>query len=276
MTEPQHVKYVEFAKYSIADSQDPNNDKTTRKILIGDSTYTETPFHELFVERADNDIDDNADKKLFKNSQHLKLIYKSFQTDYHKKNACIYEQFSTYNAEYYHSFLLNNNKYLMVFDESGSNVYDIENDNWLLDKNDREIIYNDGYIPIDRVLLLTDEIFIITSHYELYFYFIDIKNDIAHPKLLKIWDLENTTVKYEEHGMIYTKFNIHTTTNTKEKIETTTLDLEIILFGDDTIDFFETFSKFNIKLSYVCNLKANSNSIANRLEKDKTSIQANG
>ena len=123
-------------------------------------------------------------------------------------------------------------------------------------------------IDQDRVVLITDEIFVISHHRDLYFYFID-KNDIAHPKLLEKYTIKENDhdLSYDEHGIVCTKIaktrqsHDHDTDhddNTGNKSVSncgsicTSLKFELIIFGGCETVFGESFMKIlvDLKLSY--------------------------
>ena len=235
---PYTITGIEFPQCSTANTQDHNYSKPN--IIIGGAGDHETTFVDLQV-----------------SMQYGKyiLIYKSFEKDYKKlhghlfmKNYAMKHRKITepkIKACGFHSFLINKNKYLMVFRlNEGSNVYDIENDNWLLNKNDETVVYSDS-IGQDRAVLVTDEIFVISFDKELYFYYID-KNDVVHPKFLKRYTIKRNNGKYKQHGLVCTNLKTQTISDDARA----SLTFELIIFGGSETVFGESFIKFFVDLSY--------------------------
>ena len=239
---PYNIQRIEFSHCSVVNAQDSKYSK--RNIIIGGVLHKQVTFLDAQVS--------------LKDGNHV-IEYKSFKKDYQKLHARLHMTNSTTipfefldDAEECHSFLINDNKHLMVFNDEGSNVYDIENDTWLLNKKDESIIYSRvDVIDDDRVLLITDEIFVISYQKDLYFYFIN-KNDVAHPKLLKKYTIKQEKVSYEQHGLVCTK--LEQTNDVKPLSKTgntcTLLTFEMIIFGGRNIVFGKSFIKFIVDLSY--------------------------
>ena len=104
------------------------------------------------------------------------MTAKSFDKDYGKSNAnmkqCLGED------ESFHAFLVRNNKYLMLYDEVGLNVYDMINDKWLLKTCNTKFCFETW--TEERAILITDDIMVVSQDSMLEFYFIGKSQDVDH------------------------------------------------------------------------------------------------
>ena len=76
------------------------------------------------------------------------------------------------------------------------NVYDIENDNWIIDEN---IELNVGIDDNARSLLVCNKFFVLSCNQYIYIY--SIWHDIRKPKLIKIYKIKDETKQYSRHEM---------------------------------------------------------------------------
>lgn len=113
-------------------------------------------FHELIVDEDANSIN-----------------CESFENDCNQEFAnlqCIGER----DARYMHSYLVSNNKYLVVFyNNQLYNVYDMQNDKWMLNRvnqGEKGLSQNDA--EDSRSMVINDQIIILSKDMTVYFYFI--------------------------------------------------------------------------------------------------------
>ena len=114
------------------------------------------------------------------------MTFKSFENDYKKRFASL-KHCDLASAQNVQSYLIENNKYLVIFyRDEYYNVYDMYNDKWLISNN-----YNSRGLKVDRRrdgintsrdVLIHDEMIIRSSYKTLYFYFIG-SDCIRFPKL---------------------------------------------------------------------------------------------
>ena len=222
---PLQMSLVPFAKYS---SFPTNTPKTVQRRNIAVScidsvatTYNLGGFTELIL---NNNCNTNS------------IDYKSFAIDYGKKYADV-----TFggldDAQFTHSYLIRNNKYFIVFrHDLHYNVYDMENDKWLLNQNEKTLSKNDSLDS--RSVLINDEIIIISTKHQLCFYFIG-GDHITDPILIKQYQLTRRYgfVSFERHGMCIIDF--------------IDINKSISNAGDDYINDDELFQKYKYKIKIV-------------------------
>ena len=234
---PIRVHSVPFAQYShFPTNNDQNNQQSPnqrKNIIIGGFGSKDNGFYELIV-------DDNNTNS---------ISYKSFENDYKKQNANL-KRIGLENAKYTHSYLIENNKYLVVFKWGKHyNVYDIENDKWLLEPGKKKLTHNSG-----RSVLINDEIIIVSQQEQLYFDFIG-KNHMTNPLLIQQHKLKTRDVSFYGHGMciidfIQEKSSQQQSQNGSHK----TFKLKVLLFGGHSNRYsLSSFLYLNISLSYVSN-----------------------
>ena len=258
---PYCMRWVPFSRHS-AD----NDSYNTKNIIIGGNNKNEITFHEILVP---------SQSKPFKNNNNntCQITYKSLEIDpsWNKKCANL-DIFGKYSAALSHSYLIKNDKYLIVFDaNSGYNVYDIHNDYWLLDEQsmqiNRTLHYSDNNST--RSMLINHEIIVISCLGKLYFY--SIAYDITHPVLLHSYNIKskveiNTTTRnrlFMFHGMCCVDlYKISSKNNSDNSVSsekddpneevTTCLMFKIVLFGGYAISqsFLESFLCLDVILTY--------------------------
>ena len=229
---PIHVACVPFTGYShfpanidanITNQKSPPQKKN---IIIGGIRGNEC-FYELNVHDTGNSVN-----------------YKSFKCDYNKKFTnlkCI----GLDNAMYTHSYLVQNNKYIVVFKKNQCyNVYDLENDIWLLKKGEKKLkhVYHHG----SRSVLINDEILLISQHNQLQFYFIG-NHHVTNPILIEKYTLKTNNVSFIQHGMCLIDL-IKQESSQNQSYQTYTF--KIFLFGGYNNDFLKSFLCLDVLLSY--------------------------
>ena len=279
---PFHVQYVQFARYSIMPyqritTQPPHgntsatNNTNQKNIIIGGAyrlPESQSSFYEIDLALSKNSKNEKLDK----------LVYTSFATKYNASNARI-----KHNAKWTHSYLVNDSKYLIVFDRYiGYNVYDIMNDNWLLGSNNTTISYTDHGA---RSLLLNEEILMVSCSDVLDFYYIG-NDHITKPIEIGSQELQATFgIDYLFHGMCCIDFKIeyqstngnsNSNSNSEDqdenKIENSDIETidrnfvcTIFLFGCsqnlDDAKFLDSFLKLKIRIFVPSIFKTNKKSI---------------
>ena len=181
-----------------------------------------------------------------------------------------------------HSFLMRNNKYLMIVDCEGSNVYDIKNDKWLLDSNNGKFYCDDWYD--DRAILISDDILALSSGNTIEFYFVgkmknknvntinthdesQLVDQITSPKYLTSYDIkyDDVNAKFENHGMVCTNLNIIDGDDDDNK-NVCQLKFNVVLFGvvsrlDNEFLFVDLGIMLSYNYNYNCNLNSNTSDI---------------
>ena len=229
---PIHVACVPFTGYSHFPAnidENGNNQKMSQQkknIIIG-GLRGEECFYELSVHDYGNSID-----------------YKSFKYDYNTQFTSL-KHIGLDNAINTHSYLVQNNKYIIVFKNNQCyNVYDIHNDIWLLKNGEKELkhVYHHGA----RSVLINDEILIISQYNQLQFYFIG-NHHITNPILIDKYTLKTSNISFIQHGMCIIDF-IKQESSQNELHQTYTF--KIFLFGGYNNRFLKSFLCLDVLLSY--------------------------
>lgn len=256
---PINVKWIPFTRYS----NFPTNVTTTqngqvpikqRNIIVGYNRH-DGGWYEFVV-----DFDKRS------------ITYKSIQYHYNKKFANLKYAGLT-SALCIHSYLVQNSNYLVVFcGDKCYNVYDMENDTWLLNQREKGLTHNN---KDTRSVLINDEIIIISRHKKLFFYFIG-NNHITNPILIHRHTLKTKNIRFNSHGMCIIslkKTQMHSTDTTnvncnrikldnndnKDKDEYPTYNVKIMLFGgDENRGFLSSLLELDILISYMYESKDNS------------------
>ena len=229
---PVSVSEIPFARNSHfpINANDQNNQqsrKQRRSIIVGGDVSNEGGFYELIVDDKTSSIN-----------------YKSFVNDYNKKFAnlkCI----GLNHAQLTRSYLVESNKYIVVYDDFECyNVYDIENDKWMLKKGAKIL----EYFP-ERSVLINDEIIIGSLFNNLCVYYIG-NNHITDPVLMHEYTFKTKGVSFMEHGMCIIDFIKQESAHSQDKLYET-YKLKIVLFGGSrNEDFLSSFLYLDILLSY--------------------------
>ena len=209
---PVAVSFIPFTRYSnFAKNSDNKNRKSQirqKNIITGGNETNEGGFYEFIG---------NDDAK--------SIDCKSFKIDYNKEFANL-QCIGLGNAHSVHSYLIQNNKYLVVFKRALCyNVYDMENDKWLINLGAKKLTAN---ISSDaRSVMINDNLIIISNYKHLYFYFIG-DDHITNPILIGQRRLKARNVGYLRHGMCIIDF-----IEDKKSLNdyTSRFKFKIILFG---------------------------------------------
>lgn len=186
----QWLPFVHYSKFATNDEKYRKHLQITHKSILTHNTG----FYEFFVDEETHSIQ-----------------YRSYRKHYgtHRANLAYIGLSSPYD-EYSHSYFVRNNRYIIVFKtEPNDNVehyvycvYDTKNDSWYIDHDNTVMQDISCY---SRSLLINDEILIISSHKELYFYFIGNDN-ILHPMEIFVYKLKTKNVSYRNHGFCIIDF----------------------------------------------------------------------
>ena len=231
---PLKVYEVPFSQYSQfpanIDKKKQVSPAQQKNIIIGGEANGDG-FYELIVDNNTNSIN-----------------YKSFANDYNKKFANL-KHIGLDDARQTHSYLVQNHKYLVVFEMGRKyNVYDIENDQWMLRQYEKLLRHHISWGS--QSALINDEMIIISSKTKLYFHFIG-NNHIRDPIFAHEYTLKTKGVSFHRHGMCITNF-IQQKSQQDELYHT--YMLKIILFGgDENKDFLSSFLYLDVLLSYISN-----------------------
>lgn len=251
---PVIVAFISFSQYGIfpmnlakTARQVNCNPKRRHLIICNFLQNVDEGFHELLITR-NGDID----------KKNVEITYKQFKEDYDKPNANIHQAAFGPNGVGVHSYLVDNNKYLVAFQSNNYNVYDMESDKWLLNQSKFKLRKNDS--RYSRSVLINDEIIIISSNDALYFYSIAIAKDhITNPLLIGEHKFSTENVSFSAHGMCVIDFKIVTLNNNLNKNGgnyndnnyNLTYEVKILLFGGThNFRFFDSFVECDISLSF--------------------------
>ena len=205
-----YVPFVGYSKYPTNIDTQPQVNKE-RHIVIAGKLSIAGGFHEFIV-------DDDAKS----------IKTKSFENDYNKKYGslqCIGEK----DARYTHSYLVEKNKYLVVFYYNDFyNVYDMINDKWMLNQYEKKLSENRS--EFSRSVLINDEIIIISKDNELYFYFIG-NDHITNPILIHKYTLKASGFFFDDHGMCIINFIEKKFPQKEDDEKCQSYKFKIILFG---------------------------------------------
>lgn len=227
---PQNLEafLVPFARYSpdLTLLGTKSNVKT-RFILPGDQHNTN--LHEVLINSNDSDNDN-------------RIAFKSFKNDYKKPNGSV-DAMNLRNGTSIMSHITSDNKYILMLHYSfGYNVYDIENDNWLLKENKQLSIHHMNA----RSVLINDEILAISEANMIYIYTISLSKKydrLRDPYRIKEYEIPQTfDCNYDEHGMgvnnVMMDGNGHV------------CEFGLYLFGGYHRAFDESFHTINVDLFY--------------------------
>ena len=118
------------------------------------------------------------------------------------------------------------------------NVYDISNDDWMINENTKLNVDIHGNA---RSLLVCNKLFVISYQRNIYIY--SICNDICNPQLIQTYKIKDKTKYYRNHGMCLFECN--------ELKDGKSINFKILLFGEisEERSFLESFLELCIKLS---------------------------
>ena len=239
---PYDMHQVPFAQNSIESTLKNKKEqfyKNINLIVGGRIAYPNgvRGFHEILLSDKDNSIS-----------------FKSFANDYKTHNANL-GKIGICATRGVQSFLLDNNKYLIVFREHyGYNVYDMINDKWLLNTNNTKFLGQ-------KCILITDQIIASYDYYrdKIHLYYIGA-NNMTNPQHIKAFTLDTN---YSFAGMCCTEF----IKNEKDN----KLMFKILLCGSNNIPFLSSFLSLSISLSLNNNkiIKFDQNKIDEKMFKFK-------
>ena len=234
---PFNVRDSPFARYSITNAKDNESKAVERRvnhkkaIIIGQDNVDNNiiTFYEIIISEVDN----------------TKIEIKSFYKDYNKKNANLNQFRAGYPSNIF-SLLTKDNKYIIVFRwDFGYNVYDIDNDKWLLAKCDRTIDYAKMNA---RIEFIKDEIIMITCQKEVYFY--SVANLKAPKKIKFCFISKNIRTNYVSHGLSCIDFkSIVDKSDHDENINSSIYNLSFVMFASYNEVMFTSFIKFDVSIS---------------------------
>ena len=208
-----------------------------RNILLSDFNHrNKDGFCELIVDKKTNSI-----------------IAKSFKKDYHKRNANVYAGgLSVHVINHIHSYLVRNNKYIISFySDYWYNVYDMINDQWLIEPPANEKTLKKSDNNFMQSVLINDKIIITSKARELHFYCI-ANEYIENPLLIHTYNFKTQDVKYICHGMEIIDFVKLKSDEKLKKSEK--YKFKLILFaGMKNYDILSSFLILDIVLSYISN-----------------------
>lgn len=235
---PLLIRNVPFARYSNFSAQSTLNEE--RIIAVGGCDTSE--FYELIP-----DMNSSS------------MIFKSFSKDYNKQFASL-KHFGLDSALFSRSYLIQDHKYLVVFcSDIFYNVYDMENDKWLIDITNK----NGGYLKLNtlkfgvtfhsRDVLINDEMIIRSTVNTLQFYFIG-NDHITDPILVHEYTIrsqsDDPASGYLQHGMCVIDFISNEASKiNKDDDYDETQKIQIILFGGKA-NFLSSFVMLDVSLSY--------------------------
>ena len=240
---PRDISFVPFTSHSYfptnSDTQNHEISTKQRNIILGGFESSIGGFFEFIVD------DTNTIK------------YKSFEIDYNKVSAnakCT----GLYTAEFAHSYLIENNKLLVVFcGVSCYNVYDMENDKWLLPRHGKTLMENisrnSTFESGIRSVMINDEMILISVGSDFLFYFIGYDN-IIDPILIHHYKLKTNNIEFICHGMCVIKCVKHESgigTGIAKQNAYVTYKLKIVLFGGKNNPILSSFLLLDIFMSYV-------------------------
>ena len=233
---PIDVTSVAFTQYShfSTNCNDQNKQispKKRKNIIIGGYSNSGEGFYQFGVDDTCNTISIN---------------YKSFKNDFHKKFANL-QCIGLTDARYTQSYLVQNNKYIVVFSgyHASYNVYDMENDKWMLQKDEKRL----DHFP-EQSVLINDEIIIESLHNNLFFYYIG-NCHITDPILIHRYTLKTKHVSFKGHGMCIIDFIKQESAHAQDE-SCQAYKLKIVLFGGSrNKDFLSSFLYLDASLSYI-------------------------
>ena len=237
-----HVPFAGCSEYPTNIGR--KNHAKQRHIIVG-GFNEDIEFYELIV---------GSDSK--------SIHFKSFTRDYFKKSATL-QLIGLKNAVHTHSYLIQNNKYIVVFYSNQCyNVYDMNKDLWLLGEKS---LPKNG--PCSRSVLINDEIIIISNFSHVYFYYIGNDGDsIKDPLLIHEHKLKlKLGIEFQNHGMCIIYFIKQKSLKKDELYQN--YGLRIALFGGERASILSSFVFLDVMLSYANTSQTDCNSISLKLFK---------
>lgn len=233
---PYTMSYVPFARPSGMPGL-PHNQPKRNIICGGTDMANATSFYEIILSRATNPT----------------ANFISIEHEYMKINANLNKSGSrltrSCDMKSLHSHLTSNEKYVIAIQDTwGYNVYDLENDNWLLSLNNTTVMQDALPRATERSLLINDEIIAISEGNNIHFY--SIAGDrLKNPQLIAKHNIKTDKLGYACHGMCCIGFD-----DVKQGKDNSfdSYTCKIVLFGGAFgygQKLFQSFVVFNIKVN---------------------------
>ena len=258
---PFNVDYLHFTRYSddlLLDNAIPNK----KHILIG-GQGDGTTFHEISQTPEGTK-------------------WRSVNEWYHKKNADI-ERIETSSSRSMRSFITKDNNFIIVYERScGYNVYDFENDCWLVEPGcDANTTINASHFK-PACLLINDKIFVISAESHVKFYV--LTQNFKVPVLVKKYHVDHSW--YRRHGMCLIdvkkdcdkakqkqkgkqKESKNKPASDEKESVNSGYHVTILLFGgnaaDDDAAFMRSFVTLNVEINFDNNVDINDSKYINNL-----------
>ena len=215
------------------------NARMEKHMIVGGYGINQSQFYEM---------------QMYTSPKYNSISWKSFCDKYKVKNANL-SGISLRNARQTFSYLIQNGRYLIlhrfnpIHKQHMWYVYSMVYDSWIAPFTNLHVALDD--CENIASILITDEILLISSGCNLYFYFIP-KNDVSHPQLIQMYTFKSCNLKYDKHGMCCPYFKIdnnnYNSSNCNYSIK---LKFQIILFGgDENKNFCSSFLCLDISLKY--------------------------
>ena len=221
---PYTMVATAFCRQSNDYSLSRYNKRSQKNVILGGYENNETKFYQLNLDKTKNG------KKC--------LSYYKFKNEYKKEKANL-RKIGWNDAQGVDSYFLENNRYIAALNKEMKeyNIYDISNDDWMLNEN----------IPINarmdlgaRSLLVCNKLFVLS--YRRNIYILSICNDICFPILIKKYEIKDNTKDYRRHGMCLFECN--------ELKDGKSINFQILLFGEWRIHehFVGSFLELQVEL----------------------------
>ena len=238
---PVNVSVTCFTRYAHFPDQKNEESQIKQKSIIVGGFQSNEEFYEFTV-----------------NDDRHSVVYKSLTNNHDKKFANL-KHIGLRGARFVHSYLIHNNKYLVLFMKDWYNVYDMENDRWFLNQVEQIHLLVPNTLH-SRSVLIHDEIIIVSYKNDIHFHFI-ANEHLTVPAVMARYILKTKTVDFFSHGMsiidfVRVKQQLEFSNKTKDAddVEVQTYTFKIILFGGcANKHFLSSFVYLDVLLSYVSN-----------------------
>ena len=215
---PLDLSFIAPTRYSL--DYNSNVDRKRHIIIKDYSLYTS--FRDVIL-KSNNKLCVKFNVLLFQYIRTYSTMYiykhysqfKSFE-EYGKLNATLekwvdYSNDAFIKTSEFQSFITRDNRYIITYNNiKGYNVYDIENDKWLLQKDYAmkfaNILKWDGYDDGIASVFINDEIIITSDSIFLYFHYIPTR-DLKYLIEIKQYKLKTQELDYSYHGMCCIQLN---------------------------------------------------------------------
>ena len=183
---PADVSYVPFVQHSetTVSSRGTHNN---RLVICGGSYEHQCQFYEIQTDHLESN---------YQEKRNTDIKFESFSNYYNCKNANL-RAIGIKNGEHTYSFMTKDGKLIIVLCEyDGYNIYSIEDDSWLLERNFLKIRINTEA----RTLFIHDKLLIISQSNHITFH--SLTKNIEEP--IQIYGhsiLHNNARHYSNHGL---------------------------------------------------------------------------